>query len=110
MKYIFLILFLSSSLISQINYDDYFSNGSLRIDYYRTGNFEKDIYSLKEYFREKYFSGSKTNLIDDLNYGYNRVEVYDLSDNLIFAKNYSSLFLEWQKTDEAKLTPKTFEE
>lgn len=110
MKYIFLILFLSSSLISQINYDDYFINGSLRIDYYRTGNYEKDIYSLKEYLKEKYYSGSKINLIDTLNFGYNRIEVYDLDNNLIFAKNYSSLFLEWQKTDEAKLTTKTFEE
>ncbi len=111
MKNILVLFLLVTSVFSQIKFDDYFNNGSLRIDYYRTGNNENDIYSFKELIKEEYYSGSKVNIIDTLNYGYNKVQVFDLANgNLLFTKNYSSLFLEWQSITEAKKTTKTFEE
>ena len=111
MKYIFLFFLYSVTIISQIRYEDYFIDGSLRIDYYRTGNNNTEIVSFKEYKKETFYSGSKINLIDNLNLGYHKVKVIDAaSENVIFTKNYSSLFLEWQKTSEAKNITKTFEE
>ena len=111
MKYIFLFFLYSVTIISQIRYEDYFRDGSLRIDYYRTGNNNTEIVSFKEYKKETFYSGSKINLIDNLNLGYHKVKVIDAaSENVIFTKNYSSLFLEWQKTSEAKNITKTFEE
>ena len=42
------------------------------------------------------------NLIDTLNFGNHLVEVYDsVTNTLIFSRGFSSLFQEWQTTDEA---------
>ncbi len=110
-KIIFLILILSLSIFPKINFDDYFENGSLRIDYYHTGDSTNDSYSIDELIKEPYFGGSHKNLIDPFNYGVYRVQVYDdTSNKLIYSHGYSTLFHEWQTTDEAKQTTKSFSE
>jgi hypothetical protein len=59
--------------------------------------------------REKMWSGSHNNLIDKLNYGTYRFQVYDnKSGELIFSKGFSPIFQEWQSTAEAKKMVKAF--
>ncbi len=109
---VFLFTFFTSSIVfSQINFDEYFLNKTLRLDYYHTGNKENDSYSFDELIEEPYWGGSKVNLIDTLNYGRYEFIVHDMeSGKVIYSKGYSTLFNEWQTTEEAKYTTRTFSE
>ncbi len=111
MKKIFLLVILSISVYAQIDFNTYFEPKTLRIDYFHTGNISEDSYSIDELRLEPYWGGSHVNLIDKFRYGKYIVEVYDKSTNkLIYSKGYATLFSEWQTTEEAKHTVKTFSE
>ena len=102
-----LIVF-SISIFAQ-NFGDHFLNKTLRFDYYETGDQKSSIISFGEMIEEPFWGGSKINLIDTLFYGNYFFELYDLnSENLIYSRGYSTLFQEWQTTDEAKETKTTF--
>ena len=92
-------------------YDQYFTEASLRMDYCLTGNSTETTISFKEMIREPYWSGSKNNLIDTLEFGNYIVKVFETgTDNLLFSKGYQNLYGEWQTTPEAQKLTKTFEE
>ena len=92
-------------------FDAYFTEASLRVDYCLTGNRTQTTYSLKELIREPYWSGSKTNLIDSLEFGNYIVKVFEAgTDHLLFSKGYQNLYGEWQSTTEALTLTKSFEE
>ena len=92
-------------------FDRYFSEASLRFDYCLTGTHDETQFSFKELIREPYWSGSKTNLIDTLEFGNYIVKVYEAgTDRLLFSKGYQNLFGEWQTTPEALTLTKSFEE
>ena len=111
MKYLFFSLLFISISYTQINFDDYFENKTLRLDYFHTGDSLNDFYSFDELMEEPYWGGSKVNLIDRFNYGKYKFEVIDKeSGKLIYSRGYSTLFGEWQTTEEAKHTRKTFSE
>ena len=108
-KLLLALLFLPAFAWAQ--FDAYFENASLRVDYTLTGNEKTTTFALKEMFREPYWSGSKVNLIDNLEFGNYIVKVFDHgTDHLLFSKGYQNLYGEWQTTTEAKLVTKTFEE
>lgn len=105
MKRIFFwIMAVSLSLAAKTSPDfqQYFHNKTMRIDYYFTGAKGVTIISLDQIKEEPIWAGNIHNLIDTLNYGNHKVEIYDKQTNiLIFSKGFSSLFQEWQSTDEA---------
>ncbi len=110
MKRILIILTLIPAL-AWSQFDHYFEAASLRIDYTLTGNEKNTAFALKEMIREPYWSGSKINLIDHLEFGNYIVKVYEKgTDHLLFSKGYQNLYGEWQTTEEAKQTTKTFDE
>ncbi|MBK7630601.1 MAG: peptidase M64 [Ignavibacteriales bacterium] len=109
----YLLLFTLIPLISfpQINFDQYFADKTLRLDYYHTGNATEDSYSIDELIEEPYWGGSKTNLLDKFDYGKYKFVVKDfVSGREIYSHTYATLFSEWQTTDEAKQTTKSFSE
>jgi hypothetical protein len=111
MKIFFVFLLSSFFLFPQVNYEQYFLDKTLRVDYFHTGNNENEYYSIDELIEEPYWGGSKTNLIDKFNYGKYKVVVYDsLTDNIVYSRTYSTLFSEWQTTEDAKSTLRTFNE
>ena len=111
MKLIFSLLLFISISYSQVNFNDYFENKTLRLDYFHSGDKESDFYSFDELIEEPYWGGSKVNLIDKFSYGKYKIEVYDeASGQLIYSRGYSTLFNEWQTTEEAKHTTRTFSE
>lgn len=92
-------------------FDAYFTEASLRMDYCLTGNSKTTTISFKEMIREPYWSGSKTNLIDSLEFGNYIVKVFEAgTDKLLFSKGYQNLYGEWQTTPEALNLTKSFEE
>lgn len=111
MKIVVLILCFVHTVFSQVNFDDYFLDKSLRIDYFHTGNSVNEFYSIDELIEEPFWGGSKVNLIDKFDYGKYEVIVYDSTrEKMIYSRTYSNLFGEWQITEEAKLTSRTFSE
>ncbi len=111
MKIILFVVFVSCSLFAQNAYEKYFNEHSLRLDYQRAGNLETQQIFLDELIEEPFWGGSKTNLIEKSLFGKYRFEIVDsASGEIIFAKNYSTLFSEWQTTLEAKTTPRAFPE
>lgn len=107
MKTLLLFLLFSAISFSQVNFDNYFIDKTLRVDYFHTGDSLNDSYSIDELKQEPYWGGSKTNLIDPFNYGKYEVKVFDSEENkMIYSKTYSTLFSEWQTTDEAKHSTK----
>jgi len=105
---ILLILFCFETYAS---FDEWFTNKTLRIDYFHTGNSETEIYSIDQAKAEPFWGGSQTALIDTLNYGEFYFKVFDIQTNtLIYSRGYCSLFAEWQFTEEAKTTSRTFTE
>ena len=67
-KSMFLILLALFPVMAWAQFEQYFTSSSLRVDYCLTGNQKTTTYSLKELIREPYWSGSKTNLIDNLEF------------------------------------------
>lgn len=111
MKTLMILLLSLISFKALPNFDNYFAFKTLRIDYYRTGNFETEIISIDELIEEPFWGGSKTKLTDQFNYGHHKIEVYEfLNETLLFSTTYSSLFAEWQTTAEAKETWRSFNE
>lgn len=105
------VLLISFNIFSQKNYNEYFENKTLRLDYYHTGNSTEDSYSFDELIEEPYWGGSKVNLIDKFNYGKYKFVVKDIeSGNEVYSRTYSTLFSEWQTTEESKKTIKSFSE
>ncbi|MBI4534887.1 MAG: peptidase M64, partial [Ignavibacteriae bacterium] len=83
-------------------FDQYFVDMTMRVDYFHTGTKGQETFSLNEVFEEGPWPGSRTNLIDTLNLGEFMVRVYDVASGaMIFSKGFSSIFNEWQTTDEA---------
>jgi hypothetical protein len=104
-----LLLLLSNLTFSQINFDQFFEDKTLRLDYYHTGNSSEDSYSIDELIEEPYWGGSKVNLLDKFDYGKYKFVVKDYdSGKEIYSRTYATLFSEWQTTDEANQTTKSF--
>ena len=94
-----------------IDYDQYFRSGSLRMDFYQCGNADTSHYVFERFIIEANFGGSKVNLIDPFNLGDSRVKVIDAQTNtLIYSRGYSTLFREWQTTSEATRMERCYEE
>ena len=111
MKKTLFLLFALLPMMAWAQFDQYFTEASLRVDYCLTGNRTETNFSVKELIREPYWSGSKTNLIDTLEFGNYIVKVYESkTDKLLFSKGYQNLFGEWQTTPEAEILTKTFDE
>ena len=114
MKHIHLLFFLQLSFFSlsaQQEYTKYFTDDKLRYDYTITGDHQVTRIQDMNFYREHNWSGPKLNLIDTFQYGELLLEVFDSSTSkLIYSKGYSSLYKEWQTTDEAILSERTFSE
>jgi len=98
-----ILIFIFSFVIAQnVAYDDYFTNNTLRFDYYHSGVADTEHVSLDELRLEGEWPGSRKNLIDELHYGLYRFEVIDSeSHTLLYAYPFASIFGEWQTTGEA---------
>ena len=107
--FIGLFLLATSTVFSQ-NFDDYFVDKTLRLDYIFAGNSEKQHAFLSDLVELNQWNGRKTNLSTTPIQGNGQVKVYDKeSHKLIYVLPFGSLFQEWLTLDEAKTASKSFE-
>jgi len=78
-------------------FNQYFVDGTLRIDYFHTGDAKSETVEIDELYQYEGWGGSVRNLIDQLNYGAYYYKIYDLeSGELIYSKGFDSFFKEYQ--------------
>jgi hypothetical protein len=90
------------------SFENFFSDGTLRIDYYYAGNSGKTEIFFDELIKEPYWGGPKRLSEDKDDMGNIRYNVYDKAGGkLLFSRGTSTLFQEWQTTVEAKTVSRT---
>lgn len=110
-RLIILFIVLITNLFSQIKFDEFFIDKTLRFDYYHIGDVKSQSIVFGELREEPFWGGPKKNLIDPFNFGNYKYEVYDKeTGKLIFSRGYSTLFAEWLTTPEAKKISRAFSE
>ena len=97
------MLFIALAASSFAQFGKYFKNQTLRFDYYHSGSYEVEYVMSDELIQEGKWAGPRKNLIDPFDFGANKIMVYDsISDKLIYTRGFSTLFIEYQATEEAK--------
>ncbi len=88
---------------SDVPFDEYFKDKTMRLDYYHTGTATEEHFSLDQMVNDGIWAGSKTQLVDDLELGKYLFEVQELSSGkVLYSRGYSSIYGEWETTPEAK--------
>ena len=106
-----ILFFFGFKAIGQVNFDKYFTDNQLRIDYYLFGNADNVSYALDKLVKEPKWGGPRVQLVDDMNYGVYFFEVtLPDSDVVLYSHGYNLLFGEWQTSKEAKKISKGFHE
>ncbi len=97
-----LFFFVLVTISNAQQFPQFFLDKTLRVDYHHTGTKGTEIFALDKVYEEGIWSGSKTQLLDNLNYGEYMLRVYDVqSSAMIYARGFSSIFNEWHSTDES---------
>jgi len=110
LKIVLLVCLIVSNVFSQVNYEEYFNGKTLRFDFYHSGNKSTEEIIFSKMKEEGDWSGSKKNLIDTLRYGNYFFELHDIASNkVIYSRGFSTLYQEWQTTEEAKQMNRIFE-
>lgn len=105
------LLLIFSSISGTAQFEKYFEDKTMRLDYTHGGNSDTEMFFVEEILEEPFWGGSKTNLVDTFEYGNYYVKVFNKSnDSLLYSRGYSTLFAEWQTTDEANKISRAFSE
>jgi hypothetical protein len=92
-------------------FNDYFEEKTLRVDYRQTGMHDTSWITVEQIISEEHWGGSKVHLIDTFGYGRYYFTMKDKrSGKVLYSRGYSTLFVEWQDTEDAKLVRATFRE
>jgi len=92
-------------------FDAAFTARTMRVDLFHTGGPGGEVVAFDRAVDDGEWPGSRTRLVDDLNLGAFLFEVVDPATNrVLFSRGYSSIFGEWETTDEAKRASRTFPE
>ncbi len=106
---ILLMCIVAKAATAQV-FDDYFEDKTLRIDYIFSGNSSSQAISLDQLNQSPRWYGKRSNLSEVPVEGNGAIIVREHSkENIIYKNSFSTLFQEWQTTDEAKTTIKAFE-
>lgn len=99
-----LVVFLlfNSNSFAQIDFEKYFLDKTMRIDYSHTGDATKESEALEQVYEYGNWAGSLINLVDTLNYGAYCYKVLDKqTGQLIYSKGFDSYFKEYQTSTPA---------
>ncbi|MDU1905946.1 MAG: M64 family metallopeptidase [Dysgonomonas sp.] len=92
------------------DFDTYFEDKTLRIDYIFGGNADRQFVLLDQLVELPQWAGRRHNLSKSYLDGNGQIMMYDLkTESCIYKNTFSSLFQEWLTTPEAKSVSKSFE-
>jgi IgA peptidase M64/peptidase M64-like protein len=92
-------------------FDARFTDRTMRVDLFHTGGPKGEVVALDRVVDDGPWPGSRTRLLDETNLGSHLFEVRDFKTNrVLFSRGYSSMFSEWEQTDEVKRISRTFPE
>jgi len=105
-------LLVSITKAQPVIFNDYFTDQTMRIDYFHIGDARSELVTLDQVYQYGTWAGSLKNLIDEINNGAYFYKVYDsASGKLIFSRGFDSYFKEYQTSDEAsKGIKRTYQE
>ncbi|HEX2985003.1 MAG TPA: M64 family metallopeptidase, partial [Ignavibacteriales bacterium] len=84
-----------------MNFNDYFEDKTLRIDYYHIGDSKEEFVTIDKLYKYGIWAGSRKNLIDNFNNGRYYYKIYDASSGkLIYSKGFDSYFGEYKTSEE----------
>src|SRR5919202_6378338 len=85
---------------------------TMRLDYYHTGTATEEVFSLDRAVVEPLpWPGNPRRAVDDSNLGKYFFEVKDAkTGRVLYSRGFASIYGEWETTDEAKTTRRTFQE
>jgi hypothetical protein len=114
MKINFISFFLFINFIIPLqsqNFKDYFTNNACRADFQLSGNKSETKAYLVNIKQEPYWGGRRSQLATDMNLGQYRFQIIDSTTNkLLYTDGFSTLYYEWQTTNEAESVNKSFEQ
>jgi hypothetical protein len=85
--------------------------GTMRLDYYHTGNATEERFALDELVVEGPWPGRTSRNLDETNLGKYFFQVVDRrTQRTLFSRGFASIYGEWETTDEAKQATRTFHE
>ncbi len=97
-----MLLATASSAGAQTLFAAFFTEKTMRVDYYHTGG-GQEVFSLDQVVSDGPWAGSRTRLLDDTNLGPYFFEVIDQKTNQpIYSRGFASIYGEWESTDEPK--------
>ena len=95
---------------NEVIFDDWFENRTLRINYNFVGNNKTQELSVDELISFKVWAGRRHNLDSLYLAGNGQITMSDdATGKVIYRTSFSSLFQEWQNTEEATRVRKSFE-
>lgn len=108
----FLFLGTGFSGAQNVEFDKYFTGGTLRLDCIREGSVQGDTVWVEHWInRGAGWHGSRAQLLDPFDNGEYRVVMRDVATGCeLYSRGYSNLFREYKDTPEGKTTVKRFEE
>ncbi len=111
MLFFLLVFIISQSYASQTDFEEYFTDQSMRVDFFFYGDADSEEIKLDKIIKEPFWGGTKTNMVSSLDYGEYKFELIDVnSDKVIFSKGFCTLFEEWQTTLEADTAFREFKQ
>ena len=116
MKKVFLLIVILTSFEiiarGEVDFNDYFIDKTLRIDFYMTGNSNEEIITTDQMYQLGFWAGNPKKTIFPFNLGDHCIKVYSKIDNqLIFSKGFGCIFSEYKTTRPARNgVRKTFHE
>ncbi len=86
-----------ASAQSQPDFDQFFTDKTLRIDYFHSGDAKSEYFTLDEIYLQGSWAGNPRQCLQPFEMGMYIVEVDDIVTNrLIYTKGYSTIFAEYQ--------------
>ncbi|MGA7617449.1 MAG: M64 family metallopeptidase [Thermoanaerobaculia bacterium] len=108
---LFAVLTPSILCAAEPGFHHWFSDKTMRVDYFHTGGMGKEIVALDQVVSDGPWGGSHTRLVESLNLGKYEFRVIDRATNaVLYTRGFASMYGEWETTPDAKSSYQTFHE
>lgn len=109
-KYLLLLMTLFSLSVQAQDFEQFFSDSTLRLDYIFAGDVNQQYIYVDQLSKSHRWYGRRHRLAELPLAGNGQITVFDkMTGTVIYRHSFSTLFQEWLATEEAKHTKKSFE-